>query len=67
MELYSGEQVPEIAYEETVETTIEIIDDDGKYKVWNSYFDRSSRYEGAQSCWWEKVVSFMILWAELKL
>ena len=29
MELYSGEQVPEIAYEETVETSIEIIDDDG--------------------------------------
>ena len=29
MELYSGEQVPEIAYKETVETSIEIIDDDG--------------------------------------
>ena len=29
MELYSGEQVPAIAYEETVETTIEIIDEDG--------------------------------------
>ena len=29
MEMYSGEQVPQIAYEETVETSIVIIDEDG--------------------------------------